>query len=110
MDEPLILFEPASWSCTCPNGDPCAECRAKDRAALGALSEHDVVLLHELHRENNALSMMLLGTSMMLGADVIRPPTPRHAPRLLDGLCENCNGKRSSEANYCPRCGHRRNP
>jgi len=54
----------------------------------------------------NLLMTAMMGTSLA-GAAIIEP-RPARVQRFLGITCESCGGKRSSEANYCPRCGHRR--
>jgi hypothetical protein len=91
MDEPLILFEP-----TLPG---------------------------RMHVPESSRAILLLTAIMAASAATLEPPPGTiiiRSPKRVVGTgsefsrqsrtnrCENCAGKRSPEANYCPRCGHRR--
>jgi hypothetical protein len=74
-------------------------------------------------QRESARANLLLTAIMAASAATLEPPPGtviiRSPKRVVDAgsafsrqsrtnRCENCAGKRSPEANYCPRCGHRR--
>jgi hypothetical protein len=80
------------------------------------------VRIAEAQRESSR-AILLLTAIMAASAATLEPPPGTiiiRSPKRVVGTgsefsrqsrtnrCENCAGKRSPEANYCPRCGHRR--
>jgi hypothetical protein len=83
------------------------------------MDKPDLILLEEAEDELRRLERQVARDCsvsplalLMLAASALpllpEPEAAVFAPQSRANRCENCAGRRSAEANYCPRCGHRR--
>ena len=82
----------------------------KDRMQLLAVD----LSTEEVTRRLRELSLEFQAEDVREASAEMLRESIRSFTRFMNGLgktpvCEACNMPRSREANYCPRCGHRRN-